>query len=592
MDLKPKEGMEFDNIEAAWKLWVDYSKMIGFGPRKQYINRRKKDDTITSCRFVCCKEGLRKIDKRDYQTVNHRQETRTDCKARISLIHINGKLRIHEFVEDHNHELQLKETIHMLASHRKLSEVQAQEIDLADESGLHLRDSFQLMSRCVGGRENLGYTRLDHKNYLRTKRQRSLMYGEAGCLMQYFQRQLLENMSFFYTYQMDLEEQITNVFWADAKMLIDYEYFGDVISVDTTYCTNRAHRPLALFSGFNHYRGAVIFGAALMYDETTESFKWLFETFLEAHKQKKPQTIFTDQDQAMAKALREVMPDTCHGLCTWHLMQNGIKHLGNLMKNDSYFLRDFKACMYKYVEEIEFEGAWSNLLSTYNVQENSWLKSIYKIKEKWAACYMKKKFMLGIRSTQISESVNSSFKSFMSPSLNINQFFKHFERVVDEKWYNELRCEFEARHKVLRMKSHYSPMLRQVAKLYTHTMFDLFQEEFDIHLAACVKSKSEKNLVSEYIISIVDRFGEWKVSLNHCDKLISCSCRKFETFGMLCCHALKVFDVTDVKLVPDQYILKRWTKQARDGHVYDVKGNEIQGDAKLATTQRYRDICP
>lgn len=48
---------------------------------------------------------------------------------------------------------------------------------------------------------------------------------------------------------MDLEEQITNVFWADAKMLIDYESFGDVISVDTTYCTNRAHRPLALFSG-------------------------------------------------------------------------------------------------------------------------------------------------------------------------------------------------------------------------------------------------------------------------------------------------------------------------------------------------------
>lgn len=96
-----------------------------------------------------------------------------------------------------------------------------------------------------------------------------------------------------------------------------------------------------------------------MYDETAESFKWLFETFLEAHKQKKPQTIFTDQDLAIAKALREVMLDTCHGLCTWHLMENGIKHLGNLMKNDSYFLHDFKACMYKYVDEMEFKEAWN-----------------------------------------------------------------------------------------------------------------------------------------------------------------------------------------------------------------------------------------
>jgi zinc finger SWIM domain-containing protein 3 len=120
-------------------------------------------------------------------------------------------------------------------------------------------------------------------------------------------------------------------------MIIDYGYFGDVVSLDSTYCTNKSHRPLAIISGFNHHRGAVVFGAALLYDETTESYKWLFETFLEAHKQKRPQTVFTDQDQAMGKALVEVMPGTYHGLCTWHLMQNAIKHLANFMKGESQF---------------------------------------------------------------------------------------------------------------------------------------------------------------------------------------------------------------------------------------------------------------
>lgn len=57
------------------------------------------------------------------------------------------------------------------------------------------------------------------------------------------------------------------------------------------------------------------------------------------------------------------MPDTIHGLCTWHLSQNGIKHLGNLMKGESHFLRDFNACMYNYEEEEDFEAAWKNLLS-------------------------------------------------------------------------------------------------------------------------------------------------------------------------------------------------------------------------------------
>jgi zinc finger SWIM domain-containing protein 3 len=64
----------------------------------------------------------------------------------------------------------------------------------------------------------------------------------------------------------------------------------------------------------------------------------------------------------MAKALREVMQDTMHGLCTWHIMRNGIKHLGNLMKDGSQFLLDFKRCMYECEEEIDFEASWSTLL--------------------------------------------------------------------------------------------------------------------------------------------------------------------------------------------------------------------------------------
>ncbi|KAF7826488.1 protein FAR1-RELATED SEQUENCE 5-like [Senna tora] len=46
----------------------------------------------------------------------------------------------------------------------------------------------------------------------------------------------------------------------------------------------------------NHHKGIVIFGAALLYDKTMASFKWLFETFLKAREDRKPQTIFIDHD--------------------------------------------------------------------------------------------------------------------------------------------------------------------------------------------------------------------------------------------------------------------------------------------------------
>ena len=156
----------------------------------------------------------------------------------------------------------------------------------------------------------------DQKNYLRSKRQRKLAYGEAGCVLKYFSDEILKNPLFFHSVQLDNEEQITNIFWADARMIIDYSQFGDVVSFDTTYKINKQNRSFAVFVGLNHHRETIVFGASLMYDETVDSFVWLFQTFLQAMSGKSPKTFFTDQDAAMAKAILQVMPNTYHRLCT------------------------------------------------------------------------------------------------------------------------------------------------------------------------------------------------------------------------------------------------------------------------------------
>ena len=153
---------------------------------------------------------------------------------------------------------------------------------MAEESGISLKSSYELLGRQVGGRESFGYTKQDQKNYLRSKRQNKLAYGEAGCVLKYFSEQILKNSSFFYTVQLDSEEQITNMFWADARMIIDYGLFSDVLSFDTTYKINKENRPFAIFVGLNHHKETVIFGGVLMYDETIDSFILLVKTFLQA----------------------------------------------------------------------------------------------------------------------------------------------------------------------------------------------------------------------------------------------------------------------------------------------------------------------
>lgn len=346
-----------------------------------------------------------------------------------------------------------------------------------------------------------------------------------------------------------------------------------------------------MFSGFNQFKGIVFFGAALLYDETIPSFKWLFETFLEAHSQKRPRSIFTDQDAAMAKALNEVMPDVWHGLCTWHLNQNGIRDLGNMMKDGSQFLRDLKYCMYNIIEKEHFELAWRKLLLDYNVENNTWLTNLYRLKEKWAACYMKSAFTLGMRSTQITECINSYLKTCLSPNIDLLQFFKKFERVVEDKRYNELKEEFKWRNTVPRVVYTMSPILKQAAQVYSLKAFEIFEAQFNLFLACSIKHRAESEVCFEYGVVVINKEGEFKVSFRHVEQEICCSCKMFDNVGILCGHALKVLDANEVKTLPAQYILKRWTKVAKNGVIEDVRGKEVVEDPKLTRTQRYRDTC-
>jgi len=54
-DWKPRLGMEFDTREEAEQFYLAYALREGFGVRVRFTNR-KKDGSVSSCRFVCCKE--------------------------------------------------------------------------------------------------------------------------------------------------------------------------------------------------------------------------------------------------------------------------------------------------------------------------------------------------------------------------------------------------------------------------------------------------------------------------------------------------------------------------------------------------------
>ncbi|AES97090.1 hypothetical protein MTR_5g045210 [Medicago truncatula] len=53
-----------------------------------------------------------------------------------------------------------------------------------------------------------------------------------------------------------------------------------------------------------------------------------------------------------------------------------------------------------------------------------------------------------------------------------------------------------------------------------------------------------------------------------------------------------VLDVKDIKSIPNQYILKRWTREAKIGCAKDTHGRNAQEDINLDSAQWYKEVYP
>ncbi|XP_057478205.1 protein FAR1-RELATED SEQUENCE 9-like [Actinidia eriantha] len=391
-------------------------------------------------------------------------------------------------------------------------------------------------------------------------------------------------------FSVDEDDLITNIFWADAKMMADYANFGDVVCFDTTYRKNKDGRPFAMFVGVNHHKQTTIFGAALLYDETADSFMWLFDTFAKAMCENTPKTILTDQDAAMAKALFARWPGTVHRLCVWHIYQNAATNLSGVFARFKDFSKDFSECIYDYEDEADFIEVWNVMLVKYNLQENDWLRRMFNMKEKWALVYGRQTFCADLTTTQQSESMNSALKRYASYNNDLLRFFQNFQRLVDNHRNEELNADFRANQSTPHL-SFPVQILKHAASIYTPDVFELFQRELSKAHDCCLQQCGENGTVTKYEITPFRKHHHHVVTYDSSEELVSCSCKKFEFGGILCSHALKVLSSNNIMKIPNRYILKRWTKNAKSGSIESTCVSTPVEDPKVMMGTRYKELC-
>jgi hypothetical protein len=96
-------------------------------------------------------------------------------------------------------------------------------------------------------------------------------------------------------------------------------------------------------------------------------------------------------------------------------------------------------------------------------------------------------------------------------------------------------------------------------------------------MQACTKVLvgTDKYLVTIGSLEKNSSFEEFEVIGNSLEQSVTCARGQFSRVGILYGHALKVLDLMNIKILPAQYILKRWTIEARHGTIQDNQGSNI-----------------
>ncbi|XP_050135189.1 protein FAR1-RELATED SEQUENCE 5-like isoform X1 [Malus sylvestris] len=584
-----KLGIEFSSHESAYVAYVKYGAKHGFDVRKHH-RKTNKMGLVSRVTYVCSKQGHRRKDNKRCESITYSlPSSRVGCEAHmVCLLMKTGKFKIISFNASHNHDLIKAPMKHMLKVNRCLSRAQKGHVADGEKSRSPIKETVELVSREVEGQENLGSGDNDYQNYLQRKRKLKMEKGDAGAILQYFQNMREDNSSCFYSVQLDEDDRITNIFWADARSVCDYKAFGDVVCFDTTYQINEYGRPFAPLIGVNHHKQIVVFGAALLYDDSRDSFKWLFETFLAAMSGKQPKTILTDQSAATAEAILEVFPEANHRLCAWHIYQKAAKNLSHVFHASKQFACDLSKCVYEYEDKDAWLSAWNDMLEKYDLKEDNWLKEIYEVREKWALVYERHTFTADLMSIQHKESITNVLKKHLMPSHDLLCFFEHFENILADRRDKELQADFKM------MQTVPSPvinveMLEHAVEVYTPEVFRLFEKEYMGILNCSVYKIGKSGTTSEY--KVCYRSHEHLVKYDSSTQAVNCSCMKFTFVGILCSHALKVLDKKNVKTIPPDYILKRWTRGARDRSLTSYHGIETSDNPKESPGKRYSHLC-
>ncbi|XP_061375406.1 protein FAR1-RELATED SEQUENCE 5-like [Gastrolobium bilobum] len=447
IDISIEVGMEFSERKDVIDWYKAFGMTKGFGIRA----RQTKKNYM---KLTCAREGYPISKTNNVGEVcetksRNTSSSRIGCKAcfKASTNGDTNMWKIKYFDDNHNHGLVTPKSVPYIRSYRQMPGVARSLVEKFNDSGLPIGK----VATILRGPDLLFDSR-DCYNHMKNVSRKIYDVGDAQAVVRYCNRQQSMNPNFFYSIKYDDEDRLESFFCIDARSRHSYDLFGDFITFDMTYRTNKYALPFGPFVGVNNHLQSILFGCALLKDETEDTFVWLFEEWLRAMNGKHPGAIITDQLNLQDKR-------SCH-----------------VYQDHGSFKKEFNDCIYKSNSIQEFEDKWHRLIVEYRLIGNEWMHSLYSIRSSWIPIFNRSTFFAGMHTTQRSESINAFFDDFVTSGTTLNEFVEKYNQAVDARYESLKKANFESMHKERRLQ--FNMLLEEhAAKVYTRAIYVKFVTE-------------------------------------------------------------------------------------------------------------------
>ena len=160
-------------------------------------------------------------------------------------------------------------------------------------------------------------------------------------------------------------------------------------------------------------------------------------------------------------------------------------------------------------------------------------------------------------------------KLHLTLKLKLFECLQTYDLAVGRLRHEKRRQRAVTEHSTLLGATHLHVLEKHVGEVLTRSTFVVVWEEMKKQGLFCRINGTDNGITTVHFMKHPYNYSYYTVVYNRSTGHMKCSCLKMETHGLPCCHMFRAMLFEELKRIPPNCIMKRWTRLAKEDVIND-----------------------